>query len=166
MDPFSIPRAAIGLGLRAAKLPFHVAGSLLRPSRADVERERADALRDAARAQAQIAEEEREREQQQARSRREQAAQREREKKQQAVEEEQAKKRRAAQAEQRRKQAAEKAAAQREQAIDAKAKRDQFEALEAEKAALDEREVALTTADEADRLEEAAARAKGRRKGA
>ena len=51
--------------------------------------------------------------------------------------------RRAAAAEKRRKQASEKAAAQREEAIEAKAKRDELEALEAEKAALDEREKAL-----------------------
>ena len=66
----------------------------------------------------------------------------------------------------RRKRAAERAAAQRGEVIEAKSKRDELEALEAEQVALKRREAALTAADEADRLEEAAVRAKERRKGA
>ena len=53
----------------------------------------------------------------------------------------------------------------REEAIEAKAKRDRLEALEAEKTALDREHVAVATSSEAQRLEAAAEKAKARRKG-
>jgi dTMP kinase len=136
-----------------------------RRSLAADERERADAMEAAAGAQAEVADQERRQREQAAERRRAQAAERARAKKQQAAEEREQKEKRAADAEKRRKEASERAAAQREEAIDAKAKRDRLEALETEKVALKEREEALTAADEAERLADAATRAKAKRKG-
>jgi hypothetical protein len=68
------------------------------------------------------------------------------------------------QTERERKAAVRNASAQRKKATEQAAKEQRLEVLEAEEAALDEADVALTSADEAARLKQAAAEAKARRR--
>jgi hypothetical protein len=84
--------------------------------------------------------------------------------KQEAAEQREQRKRKAAETEQRRKEVTEEAARKREEAIEEQAKRERLEQLDREAAVLDEKEEAHTAADEAQRLADAAGRAKAARK--
>ena len=99
-----------------------------------------------------------------AEQRRQQATETAQRGRQQVKEEEQRAKQEAAEAEQRRKAAARKTAAKTEKAIESEARQQRLEQLDREAKALDEQEKALATADEAQRLEEAAAATKAARK--
>jgi hypothetical protein len=142
MNLRSIPRAAVSGYLKALRWPIDRTMSFLRGgddaarrSHAADERDRASTFEHAAEAQ-----------------------------RAEAAEARKSKERTARQAEERRKQAAERAKDERNQAIEAKAKRDRLAALEAEKEALEREQVAVTAADEAQRLEAAAETAKASRK--
>jgi hypothetical protein len=101
---------------------------------------------------------------QSASQRREQAAKRASQRKETAQEAAQKRQQRAAETERKRKQASAKAAAQVDEQIADKERRARLEQLETKSEALSEREEALTAADEAQRLEKAAATAKASRK--
>lgn len=119
-------------------------------ARADVRSERADD---------QVAAEERA-----AERRRGQAAETAKRRRRQAQERRESSKRQAAHATSRRRDAAEKSAAQSEKVIEERAKLGRLEHLDAKADALEEKEAALKTADEARRLHAAAANAKAKRK--
>ncbi len=85
-------------------------------------------------------------------------------KREQAERRRQSTKSQAARATQRRKEAVEKAAARSGNAIDERAKHERLEVLDTKAQALDDKELALAAAEEAQRLSEAAAAAKASRK--
>ena len=132
--------------------------------RATDERQKAAKLRARAQEKSQEADAELTERQQQAEQRREQAAQRAQQRKRTATEAAKKRQQRAAETERKRKQASAKAAAQQEERISDKERRARLETLETKSEALAEREEALTAADEAQRLEKAAASAKAARK--
>jgi len=85
-------------------------------------------------------------------------------KRKQAERKRQATRRQAARAAERRKDAVQESAARSEQAIDEHAKHERLEVLDTKAQALDEQELALTAAEQAQHLSEAAAAAKASRK--
>jgi hypothetical protein len=101
----------------------------------------------------------------QAEQKRRQAAQRAEQRKSTAAQAAKKRRQRAAETERKRKQASAKAAAAQQERLEDKERRGRLETLETKSAALSEREEALTAADEAQRLEKAAASAKAARKG-
>jgi colicin import membrane protein len=165
----------VKLALDRAEAAFRAAaGSILRDEslredglrRAEVaaERERAlDLRREADRRSEQSDERLAERRDQAERKRAEAERDAER-KRERARRERDTRKERAAATAQRRKQAAQKSAQAEKQAAAKRARRDRLDALDAKSEALDERETALTAADEARRLKAAAAQAKAIRK--
>ena len=128
------------------------------------ERQRAVKLRAKAQQKSAEADAELTERQEQAEQKRRQAAQRAEQRKQTAAEAAKKRQQRAAETERKRKQASAKAAAAQEEQISGKERRARLETLETKSAALEEREEALTAADEAQRLEKAAATAKAARK--
>ncbi|HEX8205010.1 MAG TPA: hypothetical protein VF587_03010 [Solirubrobacteraceae bacterium] len=128
------------------------------------QRQRAAKLRTQARHKSAQADEELNERQAAAEKRRKQAAQRASQRKETAQEAARKRQQRAAETERKRKQASEKAAAKLEEQISDEERRARLEQLETKTAALTEREEALTAADEAQRLEKAAATAKAARK--
>jgi hypothetical protein len=156
----AVARGVAGFALGDAELQRDAA---LRSHAAD-ERNRASRLEHAADATADVADEKLDQREDEARRRREQAEQRAKRQRRSAEETRRSKERAAQQAEARRKQAAERAKTQRDEVIESQAKRERLAALEAEKEALDREKVAVTAADEAQRLEAAAGEAKEERK--
>ena len=132
--------------------------------RATDERQRAAKLRARAQEKSQKADAELTERQEKAEQRRKQAAKRADQRKDTAQDTAKKRQQRAAETERKRKQASAKAAAQVEEQISDKERRARLEQLETKTAALSEREEALTAADEAQRLEKAAATAKAARK--
>lgn len=188
MDLLSIPRAAVGAGLKVARLPLDVALKLAgRGKDAELVVDRADAAardlagaalgdeqlrRDATRRRtaadtreeaydlhAEAAERSRA-----AARQREQAERRAAEKRDAAEDARNARTRAAANTAERRKAANERAAQATEDALDTKAKRDRLEQLDRATDALEQRDAALTASDEAARLRDEAERAKAARK--
>ena len=133
-------------------------------NRATDERQKAVKLRAKAQQKSQQADAKLTDRQQQAEQRRRQAAQRAEQRKETASEAASKRQQRAAETERKRKQASEKAAAQMQEQIADKERKARLEQLETKTEALSEREEALTAADEAQRLEKAAATAKAARK--
>jgi len=189
MDLLTIPRAAVGGGLKVARLPLDVALKLAgRGKDAEVVVDRADAAardlagaalgdeqlrRDASRRRtaADTREEahdmhaEAEERSRAAERQREQAARRAADKRGAAERARKSSTRAAASAAERRKAATQRAAQATEDALDTKAKGDRLKQLDRATEALEQRDVALTASDEAARLREAAERAKATRKG-
>jgi colicin import membrane protein len=128
------------------------------------ERERAVQLRSEAELRSERADQRVAAEEQAAERRRAQAAETAKRKRQQAQERRESHKRTAADATRRRRNAAETSAAQSEKVIEERAKLGRLEYLDAKADALEEKEAALRTADEARRLRAAASRAKAERK--
>ena len=128
------------------------------------ERARAQELHEQAQAIADRADEKLERREQEAERRRRQAESDSGKRKQEADRRRKAKESRAAKTAGQRKKAAGKQAAKAEEEIEDDARRTRLEQLERETEALGEREVALTAADEAQRLRSATERAKEARK--
>ena len=128
------------------------------------ERERAVQLRSEAELRSERADQRVAAEEQAAERRRAQAAETAKRKRQQAQERRESHKRTAADATRRRRNAAETSAAQSEKVIEERAKLGRLEHLDAKADALEEKEAALRTADEARRLRAAASRAKAERK--
>jgi len=128
------------------------------------ERERAMHLRAEAELRSERADERVTAKERVAERRRGQAAETAKRKRRQAEERRESTKRQAAQATRRRRDAAEKSADQSEKAIEEHAKLERLEHLDTKAEALEEREAALRTADEARRLRAAASSAKAERK--
>jgi hypothetical protein len=128
------------------------------------ERERAMRLRGRAELRSERADEQVAAKERAAERRRGQAAETAKRKRQLAQERRESSKRQAAQATSRRRNAAERSAAQSEKVIEERAKLGHLEHLDAKADALEEKEAALRTADEARRLHAAAANAKAERK--
>jgi hypothetical protein len=135
----------------------------LRHTAAD-ERARAQRLRDTAEQISEASEQELAEREDAAEKRRKQAAKTAQQRKQQAEKARKERERKAASAASARKAANAKASAKVEEQIEERAKKERLEAIEREAAALEEKSDALTAADEAQRLAEAAATAKAARK--
>jgi colicin import membrane protein len=135
-----------------------------RQDTAAAERKRAANLRTQAEQKEQAARQEAQQREEQAEKRRQQAEKQAEERKRSADKQRSAAKSQAAKSAQTRKANAEKAAAAEKEAAEEEARRDQLDGLETKREALEKREEALTASQEADRLSDAAARAKAERK--
>jgi hypothetical protein len=135
-----------------------------RRSAAADERARANRLRAEAQSRQQEADAELEAEQRKAEERRRQAAKRAADRRKQAAKQRDARKQQATKSAGARKQANAKAAEAEQEAIEDRAERARLEQLDREAVAIAEREEALTAADEAQRLGDAAAANKAARK--
>src|SRR3954452_3436222 len=169
MNLRTIPRAAVGGYIKAVRWPLDRAATMLGRDTLGLDRAEAAAreaagavlgddqiLRDAGRRRTAVTQREH------AEELRTQAEQR----KEQAQRQTKARKQSAAAAERRGVSAARKTAAKQEEAIDDRAKRERLATLEKKSEALDKQEDALPAADEAQRLQDAAAKTKARRKAA
>jgi colicin import membrane protein len=135
-----------------------------RQDTATAERKRAAELRAQAEQKEQEARQQAQAREQEAAERRQQAAQAAEKRKRSADQKRKAAKSQAAESAQARKENAEKAAAAEKEAAQESARRDQLDHLETKREALEEREGALTASQEAQRLADAASRAKADRK--